>query len=210
MKRSRSPSRRDFLESAAAGTLGVGVAGCAPARDVAVEGPTPADRPRDCNPTPSNALGPYHREEAPERAAINPNGDEGERLVILGTVTGFDCPDPIGVVDVDVWHCDVQGDYDNDSDAFAFRGRLQTDADGDYRVETLLPGRYLDGDEFRPRHVHFLFVAPGHEPLTTQLYFEDDEFNEVDRLFDAALARPLVGDGAGGWTVTFDVVLTPQ
>ncbi len=210
MKRSRRHSRREFLETAAAGALGVGVSGCAPARDLPPAGPTPSGRPRDCNPTPANALGPYHRENAPERTDLNAAGDEGDRLVITGTVTGLDCPDPIGVVDLDVWHCDPRGDYDNDSDVFRFRGRSRTAEDGTYRIETLLPGRYRDGDEFRPRHIHFLVSAPGHEPLTTQLYFEDDEFNEVDGLFDPALARPLVEDGAGGWTVTFDVVLADQ
>jgi protocatechuate 3,4-dioxygenase beta subunit len=106
-----------------------------------------------------------------------------------------------------VWHCDVQGDYDNDTDAFAFRGRSGATEDGSYRIETLLPGRYLNGGEFRPRHIHFRVTAGGYEPLTTQLYFEDDDFNEVDDLYDPALAHPLVDDGDGGWTVTFDLVL---
>ena len=203
-------TRRDFLGQA--GALGAAtLVGCAPARDVPPDGtsdaPTPQDRPRDCNPTPANALGPYHREGAPDRIELNVNGDEGDRLILFGTVTGLDCPESIGVVDLDVWHCDVRGNYDNDSDVFAFRGRSTTSEDGSYRFETLLPGRYRDGEAFRPRHVHFRVTAPGYAPLTTQLYFEDDEFNEVDALFDPELARALVDDGDGGWTCAFDVVL---
>jgi protocatechuate 3,4-dioxygenase beta subunit len=210
MKRVRSQSRREFLETAATGALGVGVVACAPARDLPPATGTPSDEPpRDCNPTPSNVLGPFHRDEAPERTELNPNGEEGERLVISGTVSGLDCPTALGTVDLDVWHCDGQGDYDIDTDAFAFRGRTQT-TDGTYRLETLLPGRYLEGDEFRPRHIHFLVAADGYERLTTQLYFEDDEFNEVDRFYDPALAHALVPDGAGGWTVTFDIVLRDE
>jgi len=205
MKRPPASSRRTFLAQAAAAAL----VGCAPAR----EGGGPSDEapepgpPRDCNPTPTNALGPFHRDGAPERTDLNPNGDEGARLVVSGTVSGPNCPEPLGVVDIEVWHSNLQGDYDNDGDAYAFRGRLSTAEDGSYSFETLLPGRYRDGDQFRPRHIHFLVTADGYEQLVTQLYFEDDEFNDVDALFDPELARPLVDDGARGWTVVFDIVL---
>jgi protocatechuate 3,4-dioxygenase beta subunit len=208
MTGSRSHSRREFLEHAAAGVLGAAASSaCAPARNGTQTDTPGLDRSHDCNPTPSNALGPYHRAEAPARSALNVNQAEGDRLVISGMVAGLDCPASLGVVQMDVWHCDVRGDYDNDSDAFAFRGRFDTARDGAYSIETLLPGRYQDGGTFRPRHIHFVVTGPGYAPLTTQLFFDDDEFNQVDELFDPELAHPLVDDGEGGWTVTFDIVL---
>jgi catechol 1,2-dioxygenase len=61
---------------------------------------------------------------------------------------------------------------------------LQTDANGRYEIETIVPGSYpvppgLPGLEkyaglTRARHIH-VNVLPGlHVPLTTQLYFKDD------------------------------------
>ena len=44
----------------------------------------------------------------------------------------------------------------------------------------MLPGRYLNGAQYRPAHVHVKVSAAGHVPLTTQLYFPDDPYNAID------------------------------
>ena len=94
----------------------------------------------------------------------------------------------------------------NDSPAFAHRGRVRAGADGTYAFSTILPGRYLNGPQFRPRHVHVRVDAPGHVLLTTQLYFEGDPFLDADAFVKPSLVRPLEGD-ASGWRCTFDIVL---
>ena len=35
-----------------------------------------------------------------------------------------------------------------------YRGLVQTDAQGVFELTTLLPGRYLNGSLYRPRHIH--------------------------------------------------------
>jgi protocatechuate 3,4-dioxygenase beta subunit len=161
--------------------------------------PTP-----QCLETEDNILGPFYRRNAPFRTAF---GGEGEPLVVSGRVraAGFACGALDGAV-VDVWHADAEGAYDNDSPAFAHRGRVRAGADGTYAFSTILPGRYLNGPQFRPRHVHVRVDAPGHVLLTTQLYFEGDPFLDADAFVKPSLVRPLEGD-ASGWRCTFDIVL---
>ncbi|MEM6927391.1 MAG: dioxygenase, partial [Myxococcota bacterium] len=81
------------------------------------------------------------------------------------------------------WHADPAGDYDGSADG-KYRGQTRTDADGAYRFETLVPGRYLNGAQFRPAHVHVKVWVDGVERLTTQLYFANDPYNDVDPWFD--------------------------
>jgi protocatechuate 3,4-dioxygenase beta subunit len=164
--------------------------------------PTP-----QCLETEDNILGPFYRRGAPLRTEF---GGEGEPLVVSGRVrgAGLACGALDGAL-VDVWHADADGAYDNDSPAFEHRGRLRTAADGTYSFSTILPGRYLNGPQYRPRHIHLRVEAPGHVLLTTQLYFEGDPFLDEDAFVKPSLVRPLEGD-ASGWRVTFDIVLAPE
>jgi len=52
---------------------------------------------------------------------------------------------------------------------------FQTDANGKFRITTLLPGRYDDGG-YRPAHIHFNITAEGYPKLVTQLYFNQDYY----------------------------------
>jgi catechol 1,2-dioxygenase len=47
----------------------------------------------------------------------------------------------------------------------------------------VVPGRYLNGREYRPAHIHIKVAAPGFAPLTTQLYFPGDPYNARDPFF---------------------------
>ena len=60
-------------------------------------------------------------------------------------------------------------------------------SEGRYRVSTIVPGRYLNGPQFRPAHVHVKVRAPGFAPLTTQLYFPGDPYNDVDPFIHKSL-----------------------
>lgn len=159
------------------------------------------DQPRAaCDPTPANIEGPYYRAGAPEREDIAPD-TEGTTLEVSGRVFDTDCT-PLADATVDIWQCDPDGRYDNDGsmpglpdDVYLLRGKVKTDADGNYSFRTVVPGRYLNGGNFRPRHIHVKVSAPGLSVLTTQLYFDDDECNALDPWVREELMLVLEDDG---------------
>ena len=88
--------------------------------------------------------------------------------MLTGLVLSPACK-PVANALVDLWHADESGEYDNQG--FRYRGHQRTDAQGGYRLETILPGEYPG----RARHIHVKVQAPGQRRiLTTQLYFPGD------------------------------------
>ncbi len=168
------------------------------------QGPTPG-----CKVTDDNILGPFYKADAPFRSDIT-EGSAGTALRVRGTVYGCDCQTPLAGAVVDVWQANDAGAYDNAG--FVLRGRVKTDAQGRYEVTTILPGLYLNGSTYRPRHVHYKVSHAEGVSLTTQLYFEGDPWIASDAFVKPSLIRPLVESvGTGGkkqYDVTFDVVLT--
>ena len=127
--------------------------------------------------TASNIEGPFYKQGAPHRAILVTERDPGERFTVSGTVLSTSC-EPIANAELDIWHADARGAYD--LDGYHFRGALITDANGRFELQTIIPGRYLNGDTYRPAHVHVKARARGHRTLTTQLYFEGDPYNDSD------------------------------
>jgi hypothetical protein len=118
--------------------------------------------------TPADDEGPFYRAGAPDRSDLRVAGSRSPLLSLSGVVRAEDGKALEGVL-LDVWHADADGVYDMRSEAFRHRGRTRTDAEGRFRLETNLPGRY--GQGLRPRHVHLKFEGKGLWPLTTQAYF---------------------------------------
>jgi catechol 1,2-dioxygenase len=95
---------------------------------------------------------------------------------------------------------------------------LYTNEQGQYTIETIVPGRYpippnLPGLEkyaglTRPAHIHFRVMDSLYVPLTTQLYFKDDPFiaNDPWAGQKPSLAIDLTQDGNLRRGV-FDIVL---
>lgn len=189
-----APSRRDFLgvilAASAAGAL------AAPGRAQTTLTPTPA-----CggSATPTQTEGPYFKPSSPERLSLLEPEMRGRRLIVSGVVRGTDCK-PVPRALLDFWQADAGGRYDNA--AFRLRGHQLTDAEGRYRLETILPGVYPG----RTRHIHVKAQAPNRPPLTTQMYFPGEAGNARDGLFDPALLVALA-DAADGATARFDFVL---
>lgn len=203
-------------------------AGSGPANPGASPSPDPSDprpspTPIDGGPAPSDGglatdscieeteddpLGPYYSPNPPKRSTLVEAGMPGTRLVVQGRVLGLGttmtCAALAGA-EVDVWHADDAGTYDNVG--FTLRGIFTSDANGKYRIETILPGRYLDGGEYRPRHIHVRVRAPGRKELITQLYFDGDPFNATDGMFKPSLALETRDDGNGGLIADFPFVL---
>lgn len=152
--------------------------------------------------TPTNIEGPFFLEGSPLRNDIR--GDNpGRSLRLTGRVFDAACR-PLGGAILDFWQADEDGAYDEEGTTF--RGHQTTDEDGAYALESIVPGRYLNGSQYRPAHLHVKVSARG-MTLTTQLYFEGDPFNEVDPFIDLALvvANVIVEDDR--LTATFDFVL---
>jgi protocatechuate 3,4-dioxygenase beta subunit len=121
-------------------------------------------------------------------------------------VLGADCR-PLSGATLDVWQADARGDYDNTG--WTLRGRLTSGAGGRWEVHSIVPGRYLNGPRYRPRHLHFKLTADGHRPLTTQLYFPGDPYNDGDAFFEPSLLLDADGpsrDTPGFWG-RYDFVL---
>jgi protocatechuate 3,4-dioxygenase beta subunit len=120
----------------------------------------------------------------------------GEKLVLGGLVLDTRCRPVAGAL-LDFWHCDFGGEYDNLG--YRLRGHQFADANGRFRLETLLPGIYPG----RTRHIHVKLQAPGRPVFTTQLYFPGEPGNRGDSLFRRELAMRSGGAGEG----RFDFVL---
>ena len=190
-----APSRREFLGvilgASAAGALGT------PACAQTPLAPTPACGAQSA--TPSQTEGPYFKPSSPERVSLLEPEMRGRRLVVSGVVRGTDCR-PVPRVLLDFWQADAGGRYDNAG--FHLRGHQLTDAEGRYRLETILPGVYPG----RTRHIHVKAQAPGRPPLTTQLYFPGEAGNARDGIFDPALLVTLA-DAGDVAAARFDFVL---
>ena len=84
-------------------------------------------------------------------------------------------------------------------------GRLRdhqfTDADGRFRLETVVPGLYTG----RTRHIHVKVQAPNRPVLTTQLYFPGEAANAADGIFREELLLAMSGDRQASFTFVLSV-----
>ncbi|TMQ17692.1 MAG: intradiol ring-cleavage dioxygenase [Candidatus Rokuibacteriota bacterium] len=188
------PSRRDFVRL----TLGTSAAVALGAVAAGAQSPRPATPAcgADTAPTPAQTEGPYFKRSSPERASLLEPALTGSRLVVTGLVLGTDCR-PVPHALLDFWQADGSGHYDNAGQRL--RGHQFTDAEGRYRLETVLPGLYPG----RTRHIHVKAQAPGQRVLTTQLYFPGEIMNARDGIFDQTLVVAM----ADSATARFDFVL---
>jgi protocatechuate 3,4-dioxygenase beta subunit len=167
-----------------------------------------------CLETHNNIEGPYYRRGAPQRSNLLEGRMGGVPLVIEGSVFGLGCGAGIADAELDIWQATADGHYDNDGTmrlppgAFLLRGRMKTDAQGRFRVTTVVPGHYLNGAQYRPAHVHAKLTARGFAPLTTQLYFPDDPYNQIDPFIHPSLVMA-VSNEADARRARFDFVLRP-
>jgi len=130
--------------------------------------------------------GPFFKPKSPERRSFIESGFHGEKLILSGVVFSRACT-PVANALLDFWHSDDMGEYDNQG--FSYRGHQFSDAEGRFRLETIVPARYPG----RTRHIHVKVQAQGRRVLTTQVYFPGDPGNRRDPLFRDALALRNVG-----------------
>lgn len=165
--------------------------------------PTPEVVACDGTPTSAQAEGPYYTPNTPERANLVEAGMGGTPLLVTGRVLNQAC-EPIFGAKLDFWQTDDSGEYDNVG--YRMRGHQFTDENGNYALETILPGVYPG----RPPHIHVKVNAPDGPVLTTQIYFEGQPGNESDGLVQPSLIVPLIDAADGGKAATFNFVLVSE
>src|SRR4051794_12987943 len=160
--------------------------------------PTPACHAGD-EVTLAQTEGPYFKPSSPERIELFEEGMAGQPIELTGLVLTRDCKPVQGAL-LDFWQADGKGDYDNSG--FRLRGHQFTDADGRYRLRTVVPGLYPG----RTRHIHVKVQPRGGRVLTTQLYFPGEQQNRSDGLFRKSLLMR-TAKNAGWLAGRFDFVV---
>jgi catechol 1,2-dioxygenase len=176
-------------------------------------------------------LGPYYlpgAKQLPSKATLPMRDDEkGTPLVFAGQVRDVDGT-PLGGAEIDIWQADDEGYYSGFAPHLPegnLRGLVTTDEEGRFEIRTIQPAPYqipTDGPTgklitaagwhpWRPAHLHLIVRAPGHRPITTQLYFSGGEWLDSD--VAEAVKPELVLDpqdqGNGTVKSTYDFELEP-
>ena len=171
-------------------------------------------------PTPSQTVGPFFAILVPERGTVRLRADEtpGAPIRVEGVVrdgTGAAVSDAL----VEIWQADATGRCNHPDDprsagpdrTFAGFGRVHTDAEGGFSIETIKPGRVPGAGRLQAPHLLVGLFARGLlARLVTRIYFDDEPSNAGD----PALARvppdrrpTLVAASRGGGAYRFDIVL---
>jgi catechol 1,2-dioxygenase len=177
--------------------------------------------------------GPYYVPAAPElpaEATLPMRPDEpGTPLLFQGQVTSVSGHGLAGAK-IEMWHADDLGYYSQYAPGLPewnLRGAVVADEQGRFKIHTVQPAPYqipTDGacgkliaaagwHAWRPAHLHLKVSAPGHQLITTQLYFKggahvtDDIAQAVKP--ELILDPQSAADGSGN-EVTYDFVLDPQ
>tara|TARA_B100000508_G_C11463982_1_gene280604 strand:- start:902 stop:1858 length:957 start_codon:yes stop_codon:yes gene_type:complete len=207
--------RRDFLKKTSLTTLSLGLLPLASQQLLGNDLST--NDVNACNPTTLDYYGegPFYTANPPSivNNKLAKSGETGTPMIISGRVTNLDCTEAIPNAIVDVWHANDAGQYDNTS--YNLRGQTKTNTQGYYVFETIKPGKYLNGAQYRPSHIHFKITAPGKTTLTTQLYFKGDTSIPIDAAasinsgtYDASnRIIELKDNGSGTLEGTWDIVV---
>jgi catechol 1,2-dioxygenase len=166
----------------------------------------------DCD-TTNDILGPFYRPDAPVRSDLTFEGLKGTRIVLKGKVfKSSDCSTILKNALVEIWHCDTEGEYDNDTKEFKHRARLFTNDQGEYSFTTILPGKYLNGDLYRPSHIHYRVTERSSRELVSQIYFKGDPHIIQDPWASQEKAKHRIlqitpEDVKGALAINFDIYL---
>lgn len=152
------------------------------------------------------------------RARIAPADEPGEPMTLTGRVVDRSGRPHEGVI-VYAYQTDRRGIYPvprvSASDAARHHGRLrawvQTDAQGEYRFDTIRPGSYPGRDV--PEHIHVHVIEPGRATY----YIDDVVFSDDPKLTPRQIQQVSRGRGGlgvvtperreGVWMVHRDIVL---
>ena len=123
--------------------------------------------------------GPYYKANPPQNALLRTSGVAGTPLTLTGYVVSRSCQS-IANAKLDFWQADGNGSYDNSG--YTLRGWQLTDANGAYRLETVIPGLYPG----RTEHIHFKVTVNG-QTYISQLFFPGVSQNASDSIYSAQM-----------------------
>ena len=150
--------------------------------------------------TPAQIEGPYFRIGAPRRDSLLEPGITGEHLRLTGQVRNPEGKAIPGAV-LHFWMSDDKGNYD--MVGYRLQGYTLADAQGRYAVDMIVPACY---EPRQAKHIH-VKVQGVSRPLTTQLFFSDDEDRVRDRWYLKELEVQVEDAAEGGKRGTFDFVI---
>ncbi len=152
--------------------------------------------------TTANLLGPFWRTQSPrtENGGSLLRSPTAGVAMFVEAVVRDRAGRPVVGAEIDVWHCNDEGYYENQDPAQAdmnLRGKFKTDANGKIWFSSIKPIGYpipLDGPagellralrrhNLRPAHLHFLIVKEGFKAQISQVYSSDDPNLETDSQF---------------------------
>jgi protocatechuate 3,4-dioxygenase beta subunit len=149
--------------------------------------------------TPPHTEGPFYPivEQDDKDTDLTMYGDSkvpanGEIITVKGLILD-DSNAPIANAVVDIWQANAVGRYAHERDPnpapldpnFQGWAIIKTDSEGRYLFKTVRPGAYPVSENWtRPPHIHFKVSRRGYREITTQMYFDDEPLNDVDKLLN--------------------------
>jgi len=216
MKNKKQDGRRQFLRNTSLAALSFGIL---PALAKTTTKPKP-NSPVLCNESTEDAYGqgPFYTANAPaiQNDMLADSNETGTRLILSGQVYNLACSEVIPNTEIDIWHANDAGAYDNTG--YNLRGKATSNPQGFYVFETIKPGLYLNGATYRPSHFHFKITPPNFPTLITQLYFAGDPHIASDAAasitsgtFDATnRIIPLTTNANGDLEGTWDIIINGE
>ena len=167
-------SRRQFLRNTSLAALSLGIL---PSIAKTTE-PLKSNSVILCDQSTEDAYGqgPFYTANAPsiQNDMLASSNEVGTRIILSGQVLNLSCSEVIPNTEIDIWHANDAGEYDNSG--YNLRGKSTSNPQGFYVFETIKPGLYLNGPTYRPSHFHFKITPPNFPSLITQLYFAGDPY----------------------------------
>ena len=124
----------------------------------------------DCSPTPYDEIGPFYKQDSPERSSV------GSGYLLEGEVKSTEGCRPLNRAKIEFWMVNEKGEYDDDHRATVYASRR-----GKYSFTSNRPTNYVG----RLPHIHIMVSAKGHETLITQHY---PKAGQAKGRFDLVLA----------------------
>lgn len=152
-----------------------------------------------CGPlkTPAQTEGPFYPvvdqvDKDADLIIVNGSNQiaQGQIVIVQGVLVDQNCAPVPGAL-VEIWQACKTGRYNHPSDPntapldpnFQYWGKAITNAKGEYRFRTIIPGAYqADVDWMRPPHIHFKVSKRGYVELITQMYFAGNQLNDSDKI----------------------------
>ena len=170
--------------------------------------------------TPSQTVGPFFAILVPERGRVRlrADGAAGAPIRVEGAVrdgSGAAVPDAL----IEIWQADAGGRFRHPEDprrdrrdpSFTGFGRVHTNPDGRFGIETIKPGRVPGPGGLQAPHLLVGLFARGLlARLVTRIYFDDEPSNAGDPILDRVPAdrRPtLIARHLGNGAYRLDIAL---